>query len=1679
MSPTPLLVVSRSPEQTEATSVSLSFESAAAVSFMCQLDTQGWSNCTSPYKVSLLGAGVHTFTLYAYYSPVGSMVVNHTWEVAPRITFEGSPQDVTLVMGATRNQHLPVQSTVDGVFISASDVRIVLIECVGEQGENQTEDGSSEDTGGSSSSSLYAHGSIRSDGLVEIVLDASAVNVSTTSSIDYTVRVIVEDSLAAGYESMLVASFAVHVTQKAALLLLPTSGLVTVRSGQKSDVVVAGQEALLSDPWVVNLGLNGTNGEEGCASPALSFDISPKENQTWVIIEPSSASLANIGDSLRLRVTLADKFRTAVSSMQLATFFMSNSLDGSIQELQISMTIVADVISNKSTVTKAAGADGDADTPLQTGGAAQWLLTPLDQFSNLVAEGKDQFWVDVFRTESEPATKKELEGQPVAQFNSSSLSYSSHVDTISVYGAYEVYIRLAVSDLDYTELAQWPGANWTDPQGYSLQGSPLQYYFSPVVCDANQHQTADQDGLNCACQAGYYNTLASSAAQGVLACEACGYGRYGPTATTESREAACLLCEFDGRTDSLTTIVPDASQEEQCGCAPGHYHNAPAASLLSCSPCPPGQYEDTFNSSACQLCPVGTRNALEGATEVCSEVCVRTQVAAEEGQSECWSCASNSHATYACLINGTWHMDGLGYCLEHAAETLVGECTCDDGFYQTTSDGLVNKTCASCPEGAECRYGKIRGLPGYWRDGFNRTQLYECSPTDVCLGEAALSSRDASLTFNQSAVWVEESLDDGELSVCEVGHDGVLCGACIRGWVLEPGDGLCHECDTKDQNVQVTALAWLPVVLSMLLIAAGWLQRPFYHDAERQLKSLAASVAREARSRSAARMQSLLKANLNLALAVTQAVRRRGTNSPGVGQDQQDDSEWPNVPGNKHELDAALAQRSSRASVPEDPSPQDAAHGAPVSEDWSDGDCHRMDERWTGAVDSDGNADAAAVGEKSEETDGDGRNHDAPPTPTGTGWQQRPGSECSTAGSTYARVSSSRDEILTKRMAATVLKADYVDGTAVTRTDGGNTDASEEAAGASSTGSEGVNSDTTTDVQQLISILFSFSQVLGSFSVVYDVSWPQPFRGFTQFLMVFNFRISNVPTLASIRCSLAHMDFFQIHTLCIAVPFAIIVCLFTLAAISYFIRWRRAHLRPLSVTAGFYKYFCIRTVFFLLYVSYIAVSSRMLSYFHCIAVYDDYFLEVDLHVQCWVGKHREYLPLAILGVVLYPVGLPALFACLLIWYRVPQLARIKRRAWLLHLACEKLDPTRSTTMEHLDPLLNLQKVTVEELSSLACRAGLLRPHEEALLQMKDAMASNIGSGSFRNATGQTGFSDGPQRCLRDVKTEQQDGHTCANSQEMSDSGNAFDAVTAASVDDGGSRKGSSGGEREVLIGGEREVLIDQLVRWFAARHGDVRFSVWISWTQISDLDSQRLLSDTSSSLMSRWSRSEMRALMRAGFIFKAYHVEIWWYEIVDLMRKLLLTSVLLYLQEHRLAQLVLGASICFVTISLNLCLHPETSHVVHVFTTITLMQLYYSLLLGIVLVCQEEENEHSHELIGHLLLWPALMVYAVFFMFVGWQLCSKTARGGSGDHSAKNMNSLAVRRNLHHASYPYTGQLKECKPNVPPNLQPSPTIMSDSVGANGNAFRMNPIFNTQLNNPKLAMQHSARYRNST
>jgi len=338
-----------------------------------------------------------------------------------------------------------------------------------------------------------------------------------------------------------------------------------------------------------------------------------------------------------------------------------------------------------------------------------------------------------------------------------------------------------------------------------------------------------------------------------LQCKLCPAGTANPESRSTSQDT-CLPCESEAVSQDgsprcykcITTddVRPAAGTEERdnvfCGCKLGYYRQ-PDSTLpdtehseylkFRCIPCAAGQYQDAgLNQPNCSMCPRGSYNPNTGAAAKTdcapcgSGVDTFQGYTLDVGQAKCLRCPPNSQIHNfgrSCMCNSEFFAQ---YDIEDANKMDGNEIW--EPNLLGSELGKANKTCTPCPTGGGCPGNDLLiGREGYWRSDINKTIFYQCRP-DFCLDEAPIAA--------------ETTLESLNGPQCRLGHNKstALCGSCQwvesedNLWLM--GSETCNKCSEKAHST----LYRFVVVFSGMLVAGAVVYvvflRPFCFTLEKR-----------------------------------------------------------------------------------------------------------------------------------------------------------------------------------------------------------------------------------------------------------------------------------------------------------------------------------------------------------------------------------------------------------------------------------------------------------------------------------------------------------------------------------------------------------------------------------------------------------------------------------------------------------------------------------------------------------------------------------------------------------------------------------------------------------------------------------------------------------------------------
>ncbi|KNC54654.1 uncharacterized protein AMSG_11656 [Thecamonas trahens ATCC 50062] len=253
-----------------------------------------------------------------------------------------------------------------------------------------------------------------------------------------------------------------------------------------------------------------------------------------------------------------------------------------------------------------------------------------------------------------------------------------------------------------------------------------------------------------------------------------------------------------------------------------------------CTPCPPGSFSSTRDSTSCQLCPVGffaplagsiscsaclagTATSVEGATAC--DVCPAGHFSGRDGLSSCAVCppgyfaAQNASSACArCDVTGYAPLSGSKACetcpaltrTPYLGATQVTECLCAPGSYHpqvyaahqhnvSVTHGIA---CVPCPNGAVCTGGMVvpHAKPGYWASPKDPLVFLKCIESEACPG--------------------------GEPGVCGGGRVGTLCSLCPIGYFASL-HGTCKQCSAANKAALSIGIVFGCIALLILRYIAN------------------------------------------------------------------------------------------------------------------------------------------------------------------------------------------------------------------------------------------------------------------------------------------------------------------------------------------------------------------------------------------------------------------------------------------------------------------------------------------------------------------------------------------------------------------------------------------------------------------------------------------------------------------------------------------------------------------------------------------------------------------------------------------------------------------------------------------------------------------------------------------
>ena len=394
------------------------------------------------------------------------------------------------------------------------------------------------------------------------------------------------------------------------------------------------------------------------------------------------------------------------------------------------------------------------------------------------------------------------------------------------------------------------------------------------------------------------------------------------------------------------------------------------------------------------------------------------------------------------------------------------------------------------------------------------------------------------------------------------------------------------------------------------------------------------------------------------------------------------------------------------------------------------------------------------------------------------------------------------------------------------------------------------------------------------------------------------------------------------------------------------------------------------------------------------------YLDADARITCYDRVHWRYIGGAIIWVLLIPLSVPAFFLFLLRRFKVPQMASLlSDNAWLR-------EAVKLAWAEGLAQPVDAGTLTVDSITTL---------HLEALFAfyMHDVSAEDA-------AEILTGARPPVEHGTAATDEEDPDAPTAPISTRIAAGVSSALRRVSRGLSHVAGRATSTVSKRIVLIntiatkvGGDDEgVARRQLVLMSLLTHlkssGDVAVPA-LQWERPQDDEVEALRACSLDAVLPHSSGLRCadlpevmdRAMSELSFLFAAYRVDCWFWEVAELIRKLALTSILALIAPGSAGQVVVGLLIAFVTLLATMSFAPYAQSKLNFIGQATQLHLFFLLLVALLLklnVDGERDSGFFGGIVVALCVVPVLLPLAMrlYLRFVGGGLEARAlVRDGS------------------------------------------------------------------------------------
>ena len=502
-------------------------------------------------------------------------------------------------------------------------------------------------------------------------------------------------------------------------------------------------------------------------------------------------------------------------------------------------------------------------------------------------------------------------------------------------------------------------------------------------------------------------------------------------------------------------------------------------------------------------------------------------------------------------------------------------------------------------------------------------------------------------------------------------------------------------------------------------------------------------------------------------------------------------------------------------------------------------------------------------------------------------------------------------------------------------------------------------------LQGFTKILVNLYQIVSTFLKSLDVPWPSVFVGMMSKVNLVNLNLTRLPKAACLNPAIDYYQAFQGYTLGLACAMALLMALYVfgkrvVAPITLRGLDGEEYTRRVSqFTSGM-----LNKTLLVLYFVYPGVSVAIFGLFSCTSLKSGKaYLDQDFGIVCYDRQHWRYIAGGIVWLFVVPLGVPCFFIWLLWRFRVPEMARlVADNAWLTEAA--QLAWTRGLQQVSINQsALNVDTVSDNHLEALYAFLVDEVPLERAA-DIFSGIAPPVDASSADDTDDLAIPEDATARRARILAGLLKWCRTSGKlSLPMLDWG-VLDENEAAML--------------------EHKMYLDKLARREQRKQQDSGGKAPAA--QLLQRLSTRIARPAAAASRRAPIRCadlaelQKKAMQDVGFLFAAYHTQCWYWETVELIRKLVLTSILALIAPGSAGQIVTGFLLAFASLLANLVIKPYAQSSLNAMNIGAQLNLTAFLFIGLLLKVNVD-NEGSagffSGLVGFLCIVPVAMPFLI------------------------------------------------------------------------------------------------------